>query len=148
MFKLYAFEGARQRKLMTDPATREAYDDDPRVSSSLESFPDYYKAQLMEDAKKPARQINEDELTPKRKRQLSSLYSTYTQEKTVDPYEGYMGEKEQAEKFFEDHEKYAENNLEQVERQELFYVLEQFFASQQQAPATGDKPGDKALKEA
>jgi len=45
--------------------------------------------------------------------------------------------------YLEEHKQYKENKLEQNERIETFYVLEQFFESQRQNPASQE---DKDLE--
>ena len=47
--------------------------------------------------------------------------------------------------YLEEHKQYKENKLEQNERIETFYVLEQFFESQRQNPAAQE---DKDLESA
>ena len=60
-----------------------------------------------------------------------------------------MTEREKADQFFDDHMKYKENNLEKIERQELYFVLEQFFESQRQNPINDPQTkGEKALADA
>jgi hypothetical protein len=51
------------------------------------------------------------------------------------------------EQFHDEHELYRENKLEQQERIELFYVLEQFFEDSRQHPANDDNKSLKAAQQ-
>jgi hypothetical protein len=56
---------------------------------------------------------------------------------------GFLDMRGRRDLYLEEHKQYKENKLEQNERIETFYVLEQFFESQRQNPASQE---DKDLE--
>jgi hypothetical protein len=94
------------------------------------TFDRWYREQLLEDARKPPRDIDESQFEPKRKREASSLYEIVRFEGEEDQYEHYESERERALRFFDDYDIYKENNLETLERAQLFTVLDRYFQGQ------------------
>jgi len=92
---------------------------DPAALAGFQSFHQEYMKELERDIKRPAREINADDFVMKRQRT--------TQGPSDRQEAGYLDESGRREKFMDEHQRYKEGRLEEHERTELFYVLEQFF---------------------
>jgi len=112
-YKLLAYNGMLQKKRTEN---KEATMDDPTMAAGFESFDSMYQQTLLEDAKKPQREIDPEVFRPKM--QMISDQSMDKKEIT------YMNQAARREEYLEEHTRYKENKLEQQERIELFYLLE------------------------
>merc|ERR1719329_1423542 len=112
---------------MTNEEEGRRHIETPKSGLSTHNFEEWYKDQLLADARKPAREVDESQFTPKRKREAGSLYEVLSFTDEVNPFESYESERDKALRFFDDYDVYQENNLEQVERNQLFTVLERYF---------------------
>jgi hypothetical protein len=94
-----------------------------RVTYENLSFERYYLKQLLNDAKHPARPLEMDHVKPEKvlrpKDTPAPTYQTYEQK---------------AEDFYADFELYQENKKAQIDRIELFYILEQFYERTRNTP--------------
>jgi len=87
-----------------------------------------YQEQLLADAKVPARPIDPSVFEAKvRAPQLSGSDRQDA---------GFLDMRGRREQFYDERLEYKDNKLEQQDRMELFYVLEQFFESSRTSPAT------------
>jgi len=92
---------------------------DPALLAGFEAFDETYRNQLLEDAKRPARPVDPTAFAPKNRR---------TSDGPSDRKErSYLDLAGRRAKFMDDHQLYREGKLEEQERGELFYVLEQLF---------------------
>lgn len=82
--------------------------------------------ELAFDIKKPPRKVNEDEF-----RKLKSW------ERTTGTFQS--AEKRE-EEYFKQHDIYAEDKKEGMDRLQLFYILEQFYEKSQRQPDSLSKP--------
>lgn len=98
-----------------------------------DTFEEYYKSQLEQDAQKPPRTVNPEE---------------FKKRKAWDHPVGkpWRNEIERTEDLWSDHSIYLEKKKEQQERIQLFYVLEQFYEESRQNPNQNSK-GQKLIKE-
>jgi len=110
-YKFLAYTGVLEKKRGEN---RKATLENPKLKYGLETFEEYYQEQLLADARRPPREIDHEALEPKRKTQGGND-------------DGFKTRVESRDQFFEDHALYRENQLEQKERIELYYVLEQMF---------------------
>ena len=74
MYKLMAYQGALQKKRMTDPEAKDEFVNNPKLMAAMERFEDYYKEELLKNAKMEPRKYNEAEFLPQRRREKSTLY--------------------------------------------------------------------------
>lgn len=114
-FKLIAYTGTleqerrkRLKKTLNDPV----------ISQGGDTFEEFYKDELVESAKRPARQIDYEALKPKNNKRTSNTLS-------ISDTGGFKNRTDLREQFFEDHKLYREGQLQQKERMELYFVLEQ-----------------------
>lgn len=87
----------------------------------MENFEEFYKGELKKDSKLPPRPINPADY----------------QQKRVDNSKAAEGFKDSAQReadYFSEFELFKENKREQQERNQLFFVLEQFFSHAKQNP--------------
>ena len=75
MYKLYAYMEQKRKSRVESEEVRKHHMEDPKEILGLEDFESYYQQQLVKDAFKTPRKIDEVELRPKRKQIESSLYS-------------------------------------------------------------------------
>lgn len=101
---------------------------DPVLAAGFHSFEQYYQDELMLDAKRPVKEIDFEALKPKKIRATSSGSDRKEH--------GFLDNRGRRDVWLDEHKAYKENKLEQQDRIETFYVLEQFFESQRQKPAT------------
>lgn len=91
------------------------------------SFEQFYKKKLTDDAKKPARAINPEHYKPKKHWEIEAAIAEGVQgvDETAPPIfkDRFARERE----YFADHAIYKENKKEQNDRIQLYYILEQFF---------------------
>jgi hypothetical protein len=133
-YKFFAFTGQLEKKRRDNHKETMA---DPVLTAGFHSFENYYQDELIKDAKRPARNIDYDALKPKNIK--SSGGGSDRKE------HGFLDERGRREVWYDEHKAYKENKLEQQDRTETFYVLEQFFESQKQNPVTQE---NKELYEA
>lgn len=115
MYKFLAFSG------MLESKRRETLDKtrmDGDIAFAPHTFEEYVKQTLLEDARKPARPINEADYQP-------TLERTIPLDQTGD---GFMTTPEREAAYFADFEKFKDNKKETQDRNKLFFVLEQFFS--------------------
>ena len=115
LYKFLAFSGQLERKRREN---REQTLDDPTIVAGFEGFESFYQDTLLQDAKKAPRPI--DTSLFKAKAQVSSVDQAQDVKAHV-----YLDERGRRDQFLDEHKLYKENKLEQQERIELFYVLEQ-----------------------
>ena len=89
--------------------------EDRDAIAGYDAFEHYYQDVLLDDAKKPPREIDLDALKPKK---LATIVRSDSQQ------HGYLNEAARREKFLEEHKLYKEGRLESKERAELFFVFE------------------------
>lgn len=98
---------------------------DDGFTLEINMFPEYYKQELLKDAKKPPREFDEKE------------YLEYK----VKPHElikeEYIPIRNRKNEYFKGYERYKENKKEGYDRNKLFFVLEQYFAKSQQEQSQG-----------
>ena len=92
---------------------------DLQISAGFHRFESFYQDTLLDEARVPARPI--DESVFEAKPRAPQLSGSDRQDA------GFLDMDGRREKFILDRLEYKENKLEQQERMELFYVLEQFF---------------------
>jgi hypothetical protein len=115
-YKWMAYSGVREQQRM---ANYKETMNDPVLYAGFESFENFYQENLLADAKRPARKIDPKDFKPK---------PFKAEDGTTDRKEqGYMDSVERRDQFFENYMIYKENGLEQKDRVEAYYVLEQFF---------------------
>jgi hypothetical protein len=133
-YKFFAFTGQLEKKRRDN---HKATMNDPVLAAGYHSFEQYYQDELLTDAKRPERKIDYDALKPKNIKASSSGSDRKEH--------GYLDSRGRREVWLEEHKAYKENKLEQQDRTETFYVLEQFFEGQKQNPASQE---NKELYEA
>lgn len=133
-YKFFAYSGQLEKQRRDN---HKETMNDPVLAAGFHSFEQFYQDELMDDAKRPARAIDHEALKP-RKIKASSSGSDRKEH-------GFLDERGRRDVWLDEHKAYKENKLEQQERIETFYVLEQFFESQRQNPATEE---NKELHEA
>lgn len=118
LYKQLAYSGSLERKRREEGA--EAAGGPDRLAA-FDGFDTFYQETLLEDAKRPARPINAADFAQK---------AAVSVEGTTDRREGgFLDIAGRREEFLDEHQLYRENKLEQQERIELYYVLEQMFES-------------------
>ncbi|TNV72079.1 hypothetical protein FGO68_gene11801 [Halteria grandinella] len=90
---------------------------DDLISMGVSDFSEFYKQELQKDAKKAPRPVNPADYVPKRGKVDAAKAD-----------EGFKTTAEREQEYFKDYELYKENKKEQLDRNQLFFVLEQFFA--------------------
>jgi hypothetical protein len=90
----------------------------PALAQGGDTFEQFYQDELLDDAHRPAREIDHKALKPKSNKRASSVLSI------SGSGEGFKTRTERRDQFFEDHKLYREGQLQQKERIELYYVFE------------------------
>jgi hypothetical protein len=104
---------------------------DEVIAAGFHSFENYYQDRLLEEAKVPARKIDPSVFVPKKRTKVTGVSDRKDY--------GYLDMKGRRDLFLDEHIQYKENKLEQQERIQTFYVLEQFFENQRQNPVNDPK---------
>ena len=133
-YKFLAYSGNLQKKRAENP---KATHGDLEASAGYHRFEAMYQETLLNDAKEPARPI--DPSVFEAKPRAPQLSGSDRQDA------GFLDMRGRREQFQLERLEYKENKLEQQDRMELFYVLEQFFESSRKNPATDENdPLNKA----
>jgi len=106
--------------------------------AGFHEFEHFYQDELLADAKRPPRPIEAELYKPK--------HRPATEGSSDAVATGFLDTAGRREQFLADLDRYGEKKLEHLERTELFYVMEQFFESSRQSPATPE--GDPQLHQA
>lgn len=111
--------------------------DKVELAAGFHEFDQFYQGELLDDAKRPARAIDEELYKPRHRPATEGTSDAVAT--------GFLDTAGRREQFLADLDRYGEKGLEQAERTELYYVLEQFFENSRQSPAAPE--GDKQLNE-
>jgi len=123
LYKGLAFQAVldeKSRKAMTEGNDRMA-----RTVATFEftNFDRYYQKQLLKDARQPPRPLEMDHVKPAKVLRAKDT-----------PGPTWKDTAQQKVEYKEDFELYQENKKEQIERIELFYILEQFYERTRNEP--------------
>lgn len=98
------------------------------------TFPRWYLTELEKDAHREPRPINADDFKPRKSFEIPAADAQF------------MNQKERENQMFDDHRIYQENRKEQMERTQLFYILEQFFENAR-SKSDPNSEAQKAVKD-
>lgn len=113
-YKLLAYTGNLERQRRKD---HKATVSNPVLTQGGDTFEEFYQQELLDDARRPPREIDHEALMPKgHRRRAASLSGASTDE--------FKTRAQRGEQFFADYDRYREGQLQQKERQELFGIFE------------------------
>lgn len=97
LYKLLAYQGSLQKKRLTDPEVRKDFLTNPKNLAAFDTFEDWYKEELMRNARQAPRSFDESEFLPQRRREKSTLYAPVRAEHTHEDLVGYQSARDKAE---------------------------------------------------